>query len=164
MILKEIVLDALSQNKTRSEDTRVRKVKKATKAQLQSTVRFWNQNELPTWLKTIKDLPSDIHKHLHSSITVADSAGSGDVVFVATDEFCSVRCGKETYSLTKLAGHIAQVLHDEAVSTGMALSTQEIRRKTQCRSVWDAFRRRDGPKFWKRFIVKTDKDKFMFRH
>lgn len=60
--------------------------------------------------------------------------------------------------LTELAANIVRELHEEYQKTGMGLSFRALRKRTGCKKVWDAFRRRDGREFWTRMIDKPEKD------
>ena len=90
-------------------------------------------------------------------------SAADSVTFTASEDYCSIVAGKTTYTLTKLAGQIVKVLHEAAMQNGRVVSGQEIRRKTHCGKIWDAFRRRDGRKFWERFVEKPNRDIFALR-
>jgi hypothetical protein len=130
--------------------------------QLERLIQRDKKLELPPILPGIFLPPSSLSRiEGNRPLPETDSAAT-NMAFTASQDYCSIECGEAVYYLTRLAGDIVRVLHDSA-KRGRSLSGQEIRQKTGCGRVWDAFRRRDGRKFWKAFIAKTDKDMFTVR-
>jgi hypothetical protein len=80
--------------------------------------------------------------------------------FIASQDYYSIRVGKECYALTKLAGEIVCLLRQASHEEKPYITGREIKRKTGCGKVWDAFRRRDGRRFWARFIFKPNRDAY----
>ena len=82
----------------------------------------------------------------------------GQLVFTPSDDYVLIEYGGAKYTLTPLAGKIVKVL-DEAHRAGkVGVGRADIQHKIKCGRVWDAFRRRDGERFWRHFIKKIEKD------
>jgi len=77
-----------------------------------------------------------------------------------SDDYCLVGYRGERYSLTPLAGRIVEMLHEAYSERKEGVSSRRIRNRLKCRNVWDAFRKRDGRKFWDVLITKPEKDSF----
>jgi hypothetical protein len=85
-----------------------------------------------------------------------------NAAFEASEDYCSIRVRETRYSLTELAGQIVKALHEAAIED-RPVSGKELRNKTNCGRIRDAFRKRDGPKFWEEIIVKPDKNMYTVR-
>jgi len=85
-------------------------------------------------------------------------ADTKTMTFYPSEDYCLVQVGSESYSLTTLAGNITKLLHEASQQNSRCVSGKIIRSKTHCGKVWDAFRRRDGRRFWSRFIIKPNRD------
>ena len=118
----------------------------------------WQQFEEE--LLAVAKAQSDISETNAQGEGESDSSRPGtSLSFEASEDYCSITVGETTYSLTELAGKIAKLLHS-AARQERAVSRQEIQKETGCGRVWDAFRRRDGRRFWKDFVGKSERDMF----
>ena len=80
--------------------------------------------------------------------------------FQHSDDYCSVSCQGQSYSLTKSAGLIVRMLHEAHQKGKAGVGSTQIMRQLGCGQLWDQFRRRDGRKFWKALIRRLGKDFF----
>lgn len=81
-------------------------------------------------------------------------------VFKPSDDYVLIEYRGSKYNLTPLAGEIVKVLHQAHEEGRVGVGRADIKRKTKCGRVWDAFRRRDGRRFWSRLIKKIEKDMY----
>lgn len=83
--------------------------------------------------------------------------------FQPSEDYEIIRYQGKPYRLTPLSAKIVRILHEDHLHGGSGLSVATIKRRTRCAKVWDAFRSRDGRRFWRDLIEKCEKDVLKLR-